>query len=194
MSAATSIGLDTTSAATAASGVTAAGGNAYADLSSDEFLKIMLTELSNQDPFEPNDSQAILDQLSSLRSIESDLNLQEQLESLVLQNAIGQAGALIGKQVEGLSRDNETVTGIVTAVRVVDGKAQLELDNGVTLPIDRVATVTDAAINSTATTAAASVAPPATPNISASAIESALNAAGLSASPTGSENAAELES
>ncbi len=148
MSAAAAFGINPTNFAAVAAEAAgpspaARGGDAYANLSSDEFLKIMLTELSNQDPFEPNDSQAILEQLSSLRSIESDLELQEQLGSLVLQNSIGQAGALIGKHVEGLSTNNDQVSGIVTAVRVVDGKAELELDTGYRLPIDRVGTVTN---------------------------------------------------
>ena len=164
MSAAAAFGINPTNFTAASSEAAgpanaARGGDAYANLSSDEFLKIMLTELSNQDPFEPNDSQAILEQLSSLRSIESDLELQEQLGSLVLQNSIGQAGALIGKHVEGLSTNNDQVSGVVTAVRVVDGKAELELDTGYRLPIDRVGTVTNEPAAATTPTAAA----PATP-------------------------------
>ena len=151
MSAASSLGLTppnfaaVPAASSGAANAAAAsdGGNPYANLNSDDFLKIMLTELSNQDPFEPNDSQAILEQLSSLRSIESDLDLQKQLGSLVLQNSIGQAGALIGKHVEGISKENDPIQGTVTAVRVVNGKAELELDTGYRLPIDRVSTVSN---------------------------------------------------
>jgi len=127
-----------------AAGLTPESGasDAYANLSSDEFIKIMLTELTNQDPLQPNDSQAILEQLSSLRNIESQLSLQEQLESLVLQSGVTQAGGLIGKLVEGLDADDNTVSGVVTSVRVEGGNVRLELDSGRLLPLDRVTAVT----------------------------------------------------
>ncbi len=114
------------------------GSNAFGDLSSTDFVRILVEELSNQDPFEPNDSAAILEQLSSLRSIESDISLQGQLENLVLQNSIGQAGSLIGREVQGLSLENDIVSGTVTSVRVVDGATEVQLDTGVSLPLERV--------------------------------------------------------
>jgi len=97
-----------------------------------------VTELTNQDPFKPNDSAQILEQLSSLRNIESQMSLQKQLQSLVLQNQIAQASGLIGKAVQGLDDQNNRVWGVVTSVRVADGKALLELDTGRTLPMGRV--------------------------------------------------------
>ena len=47
----------------------------FTELSSEEFIKIIFTELQNQDPFKPNDSSALLEQLNSIRSIESDIEL-----------------------------------------------------------------------------------------------------------------------
>jgi len=117
--------------------------DAFSDLDSGEFLNILLTELTNQDPFEPNDSQALLEQLSSLRNIESQTALQESLETLVLQNNISQASSLLGKVVEGLTAGGDRVNGKVMSVRVVDGQAELELDTGRTIGIDRVTTVTE---------------------------------------------------
>lgn len=115
--------------------------NPFAEVTSEEWLGIILEELSNQDPFEPNDTSATLEQLNSLRSIESDITLQDQLESLVLQNSIGQAGSLIGRQVDGLSTDGFNVTGVVESVRVVEGKSQLQIDNGSTIDFNNVTNV-----------------------------------------------------
>ena len=119
--------------------------NRFAELESADFMKVLISELSNQDPFNPQDSAALLEQLSSLRNIESQLVLQERLEDLVLQNQITLAGGLIGRIVSGLDPNNDSVEGIVTAVRVRDGKALLELDNGAVLPVDRVMRVEGAA-------------------------------------------------
>jgi flagellar basal-body rod modification protein FlgD len=115
--------------------------NRFAELQSSEFINVMLAELANQDPFEPSDSSAILEQLSSLRNIESQLKLQEKLETLVLQNQITSAGGMLGKLVSGLTDTNDQSTGVVTSVRVNEGRVLLELDSGQTLPLDRVAQI-----------------------------------------------------
>ena len=115
--------------------------NRFNELSSDEFIKIMVTELSNQDPFEPNDSAAILEQLSSLRNIEAQQALQDQIKSLVTQNAIASAGGFIGKHVTGLDANNSQVSGLVTSLRIEDGKPILVLDSGGALAADRLLSV-----------------------------------------------------
>lgn len=114
------------------------GSGAFGQLKSEDFIKVMISELSHQDPFQPQDSSKLLEQFSSLRNIESQLGLQKQLESLVLQNSISAAGGLIGKVVKGLDDTNANVQGLVKSVRVMDGKAMLELDNGKTLAMGRV--------------------------------------------------------
>ncbi len=126
--------------------------NPFAEVTSEEWLGIILEELSNQDPFEPNDTSATLEQLNSLRSIESDISLQDQLQSLVLQNSIGQAGALIGKEVQGLSNTGLNVTGIVSSVRVVEGKSQLQLQSGSTIEFSNVTNVGNPATAATSFT------------------------------------------
>ena len=112
--------------------------NRFADLGSQDFLRVMLEELSNQDPFEPTDSAALLEQMSSLRNIETQIGLQEKLESLVLQNEVTSAGGLIGRHVNGLDVANEPVAGNVVSVQVSSGSATLELDTGALLPVERV--------------------------------------------------------
>lgn len=112
--------------------------NAFSSIKSSDFIRIMLSELRNQDPFQPQDSSKLLEQLSSLRNIESQISLQDKLESMVLQNQVATAGGMIGKLVAGLDQQNNSVVGLVTSVRIQNGKAQLELDNGKSLSIDRV--------------------------------------------------------
>lgn len=121
------------------------GRNGFGEMTSEQFVKILVTELTNQDPFKPNDSAQVLEQLSSLRSIESDMNLQDQLTNLVTQNQIAQASGLIGRQVQGLDAANNRIAGTVTSVRVSDGVAILELDTGRRLELGRVEQITSAA-------------------------------------------------
>lgn len=111
-------------------------------MSTEDFFKVMMTELQNQDPFEPQDSSALIDQISGIRNIESQMTLQESMENLVMQNQIASAGNLIGLMVEGMSANNDKIVGLVTSVRVVDNKVMLELDTGHSLEMSRVSTVT----------------------------------------------------
>ncbi len=115
--------------------------NAYSDLSSSEFVKILLSELSNQDPLDPQDSKALLEQLSLIRDIESSQTLQASVESLVLQNGVSSASGLIGQRVTGLDSSNREVSGVVRSLRVESGAAVLVLDGGVRLPAERVTAV-----------------------------------------------------
>ena len=117
--------------------------NQFAELSTEKFIKVMITEMANQDPFDPQDSSALLEQLSSIRNIESQLVLQEKLDSLVLQNQLATAGTLIGQTVSGLDALNQVVTGMVTSMRIVDGKAVLGLNTGASLAFDRVTSQTN---------------------------------------------------
>lgn len=127
----------------AASGAINQISGAFGNLSSEDFIKVMVEELSNQDPFEPQDSGALLEQLSSLRNIESQFQLQESISSLVLQNQMSAAGSLIGKVVTGLNDVNDSVEGLVTSVRLRDGEVMLELDTGHTVAMDRIKTIRD---------------------------------------------------
>ena len=47
--------------------------NGFSSLSSADFIRIIFAELANQDPVQPNDSSALLDQMSSIRNIDERL-------------------------------------------------------------------------------------------------------------------------
>lgn len=110
----------------------------FNELSSEEFIKIIFTELQNQDPFKPNDSGALLEQLNSIRSIESDIEMSNRLESIVVQNQMSSAGALIGKRVAGLTANAERVGGTVKSVARTGDEVALVLENGWIIPMDNV--------------------------------------------------------
>ncbi len=114
---------------------------AFADLSSEEFVNILVAELSNQDPFAPSDSSAILDQLSSLRNIESQVSLQEQLQTMVDQNAISSASGLIGQSVKGLDANNQVVEGVVQSLVIENGNPILKFTDGSRIDASRITDV-----------------------------------------------------
>src|SRR5262249_25142889 len=110
-------------------------------LSSDAFMKLMITQLQQQDPLNPSDSNQLLTQMSQISQLQSNTQLTTSLQSMSLQQAIGSAGNLIGKSVAGIAANGNSITGTVTSVKVADKKLQLELDSGLELPMENVTTV-----------------------------------------------------
>ncbi|MEE2895198.1 MAG: flagellar hook capping FlgD N-terminal domain-containing protein [Planctomycetota bacterium] len=123
----------------------AGGSNRFNELSSEDFMRIIFTELQQQDPFEPNDSSALLEQLNSIRAIESDIELTENLQDIVFQNQLATAGNLIGKTIEGLTATNDRVVGNVFAVVREGNDVTLQLDTGWEVPADNVQVIVDPA-------------------------------------------------
>ncbi|HCT45497.1 MAG TPA: hypothetical protein DF699_09810, partial [Phycisphaerales bacterium] len=104
--------------------------DAFSALSSGEFLEIIFTELTNQDPLEPNDTQSMLNQLSTLRSIESDTQMVDSLSQLVTQSEFAAASSLIGSLVSGISLDNRRVADLVVSVSMTQDGPVLNLFDG----------------------------------------------------------------
>src|SRR5688572_22537395 len=108
------------------------------ELKTEDFIKMMITQLQNQDPLEPAKNQELLAQMSQIGQLQSSTSLQESLQGMVLQNQIGSASSLIGKTVQGLDADDDPVTGLVNSVKVGADGVSLELDNGKSLMLSRV--------------------------------------------------------
>lgn len=115
------------------------------NLKTEDFIKMMITQLQNQDPMEPAKNEQLLAQMSQIGQLQSSTQLQESLKGLVLQNNLGNAGNLIGKMVRGSDDNNESVDGLVNSVRVENDKVFLELDNGKSLDLTRVTSISGAA-------------------------------------------------
>ena len=115
----------------------------FNEMTSEDFIRIIFTELQNQDPLNPSDTSAVLEQLNSIRSIESDIQLTAKLESLVTENQLASAGTMIGKFVGGLTDDAQRVAGYVVSVVRQDDEIYVELDNGWFVRVDNVETIID---------------------------------------------------
>jgi flagellar basal-body rod modification protein FlgD len=123
--------------------------NKKMELKTDDFIKLMVTQLQHQDPMEPTKNQELLAQMSQIGQLQSSTTMQEMLKELSLQNQIGSSGQLIGKMVAGLDDQDEQTTGLVNSVRVQDNQVYLELDNGKTLRMDRVTAIAPAPTTAT---------------------------------------------
>ncbi len=90
-------------------------------LARDDFLKILISELSNQDPFAPLDNQRFMEQLASLQNLEAVSALTDGIRELQSMQELASASSMIGKFIRGVSDSGESTEGIVQRV-TVDGK------------------------------------------------------------------------
>ena len=105
------------------------------ELSSEDFFKLLVAELQQQDPLEPTGTGDMIAQVSQIRSIEQSHQLMTTLQQMTQQQSTAGATEMLGKFVEAqvLGPDGMPVliSGVVTGVLFSsDGTAVLELDTG----------------------------------------------------------------
>ncbi len=110
-------------------------------LKGQDFINMMITQLEHQDPLQPTSSDQLLSQMSQIGQMQSSSQLQTTLSGLAQQNQIGAASALIGKTVQGVDSNQNSLSGIVTSVQVASTGVSLSLDNGHTLPLSGVTSI-----------------------------------------------------
>jgi len=112
-------------------------------LTSDNFLELLVTQLTNQDPLEPMGNEELLRQISSIREIELSTNLSDALTRLTGQQHFSSASGLIGRHVTtNPDASGASLSGVVVGVRFNDGgKATLVLSDGRETPLANVATI-----------------------------------------------------
>jgi len=88
------------------------------DLDINQFLQLMVSELTNQDPLNPMDNTQLVQQIGELRSIAASDQLTNTLQSLQTQQSLTTAASLIGKQVTALDSKGNNISGPISAVTV----------------------------------------------------------------------------
>lgn len=116
---------------------TDAYGNSYTttvsgndNLENEDFITLMLTELSMQDPTEPVDSSSMLDDQLSLQTLETNISLTESMESLSAsfeQSNLSSSASLIGNVIENgeLNDSGDSKQYKVSSVEGSDGTIYL---------------------------------------------------------------------
>jgi flagellar basal-body rod modification protein FlgD len=95
----------------AASGATT--GLQAKDLTQQDFLKVLLTQLTYQDPMKPMDNQQFMAQLAQFSTLQQTQQLNTNIETLIGNQSALQSVGLIGRTVD-ITTDSGTATGTVT--------------------------------------------------------------------------------
>ncbi len=98
-------------------------------LTSEDFLKLLITQLENQDPTEPMGNDELLSQLSMMRDLQANVELSDTIKAMseainasLLAQQLSAAANLIGKVVTGKTSDDQVVTGVVDRAFLENGK------------------------------------------------------------------------
>jgi len=126
------------------------------DLGKEAFLQLLVTQLQNQDPLNPQDNSSYIAELAQFSSLEQMTNVVSNLEDLgkVVGNIdtsvlVGQLSSMIGKQIDWVETINEAdaegnpisheekMTGIVSGVSIVEGTPSIVVEkNGEKYQVD----------------------------------------------------------
>ena len=107
---------------------TAAAQNAYG-LDFQSLLKIILTQLTYQDPLKPVDNTQFVSQLAQFSQLQQSQTLNDQVTTLLAAQSATQATSLLGRTIDmsGGGAGAATVSGQVTAISFASGQPQLTI-------------------------------------------------------------------
>jgi flagellar basal-body rod modification protein FlgD len=123
-------------------------------LGKDDFLKILVTQLQNQDPTQPLQDREFIAQMTQFSSLEQMTQLNEMFSRFAQSQTIGGFSNMIGKKITWTETETEGTgdqavekevakEGIVSAVSMKDGKTQVVLEEGKKLDVTKIETVSD---------------------------------------------------
>ncbi|KQY83121.1 flagellar hook capping protein [Paenibacillus sp. Root52] len=114
------------------------------ELGKDQFLKILITQLQNQDPMQPMEDKEFIAQMAQFSSVEQLVNISSQLKTL--NQSLGAVSGMIGREISWLSSnkaDNGTLRqGIVDSIVVRDGVQYAKVGND-EIKLDEIIQVTN---------------------------------------------------
>ncbi|AEP90780.1 flagellar hook capping protein [Bacillus subtilis subsp. subtilis str. RO-NN-1] len=113
-------------------------------LGKDEFLKILMTQVQNQDPLNPVDDKEFISQMATFSSLEQMMNLNTTMTQFVeKQDPFTTYLDWMGKEVSWTADGGATEkTGTVSSVKQSKGKYYLILNDGTEISPSNVLAVT----------------------------------------------------
>ncbi|MGC4061431.1 MAG: flagellar hook capping FlgD N-terminal domain-containing protein [Aquabacterium sp.] len=98
-----------------------------AGLSMDDLLKLLMTELSYQDPLKPVDNKDFLTQMAQFTSLDTTRQLNDNIQKMLSTQSLNQSVGLLGKTVDANTDNNGLVSGKVTALQLVSGDPEITI-------------------------------------------------------------------
>ncbi len=107
-------------------------------LSYDDFLTLLMTELQHQDPTQPMDPTQMVSQLATVSDVAQEVQANKTLSAMLTTNSLTQAEVMVGQTIT--SADGQT-SGVVTSVTVSSLGTTATLSDGSQVVLSSGATV-----------------------------------------------------
>ena len=116
--------------------------SARSELGKDSFLRLLTTQLKNQDPLEPMDNTKFISQMAEFSSLEQMNNMNSTLSNFTKSQSVTQGASLIGKTVETIDENTgKTLSGKVSQVGFEDDKIFAYLESGQKVSMDGISKI-----------------------------------------------------
>ncbi|BAU27673.1 flagellar basal-body rod modification protein FlgD [Aneurinibacillus soli] len=124
-------------------------------LGKDDFLRILVTQLQNQDPTQPLQDREFIAQMAQFSTLEQMTNMNKMMSTLAESQTLGGLSGMIGKNVTWTEKVQEVDAmgnttykdvpkqGVVKSVSMKDGTTQLIMEDDAKVAIGLVETLTN---------------------------------------------------
>ena len=119
-------------------------------LTQDDFLKLIVAQMSAQDPMKPVDDTQFVAQMAQFSTLQATTSMQQSMAQMSSQQQFLQANGLIGRAVALLDSQGALINGTVSTVLMTNGTPQIVV-NGQPYDLSTLLSVSEPA-STTATT------------------------------------------
>lgn len=96
-------------------------------MNADDFMQILLAQMTHQNPLEPMDNAEMTTQFSQLNSLQQLREINGSMEKLAASNQVIYLASLIGKSVKANRTDGKVIEGVVEEVFPEKDNPQLRI-------------------------------------------------------------------
>jgi flagellar basal-body rod modification protein FlgD len=98
-----------------------------ASLGKDSFLKLLVTQMQDQDPTSPTDSSTFMSQLAQFSSLEQMTNMSDTMTSISNTSSVTQGVDLLGHNIEWTRADGTTGSGVAQSISLASGSVVISV-------------------------------------------------------------------
>jgi flagellar basal-body rod modification protein FlgD len=114
-------------------------------LTQDDFLQLLVTQMTTQDPMNPNADMDFFSQMASFSSLEHAKQMQADIAQLRSDQQVLSASSLLGRTVEVSIDESTSAVGVVSAVQIEAGTPKVVVGD-VTFDLSEVRVIAPASV------------------------------------------------
>jgi flagellar basal-body rod modification protein FlgD len=109
-------------------------------LGQNDFLQLLVAQMSSQDPMNPTKDSDFIAQMAQFSSLEQSKSMQADIASMTTQMQLQQANSLLGRNVTVAFPDSTTMSGNVSGIMFEAGTPKIVV-NGLPFDLSQVKTI-----------------------------------------------------